>query len=156
VAEAPTSRQVISIEDIPHLAGTSFRGASIIVTEQERDLFEHVTWVDRAYPGPDPPEFPARIIEGFHTLALIDAMAVLVQPFDPATTYAYNYGLDRVRWVSPVTIGDQLEPWFECVEVTEKGTGWLVRRRVTVSVVAAERLAMVADWLVYVLPRTDV
>lgn len=147
---------VITLDEIPSLAGTSYVGASMTVTEQERDLFEHVTWVDRAYPQPDAPEFPARIVEGFHTLALLDAMATLVRPFDPATTYAYNYGLDRVRFVSPVRIGDRLESRFECTEVAVKNSGWLVRRRATVSVTGADQPALVADWLLYVLPRTDV
>lgn len=147
---------VITLDEVPSLAGTSYVGASMTVTEQERDLFEHVTWVDRAYPQPDAPEFPARIVEGFHTLALLDAMAALVRPFDPATTYAYNYGLDRVRFVSPVRIGDELESRFECTEVAVKNSGWLVRRRATVTVTGADQPALVADWLLYVLPRTDV
>jgi acyl dehydratase len=156
VSNASTHPSTILLAEIPHLAGTSHRGVLMTVSETERNSFENLTWVDRAYPLPDAPEFPARIVEGFHTLALVDAMAALARPFDPATTYAYNYGLDRVRWVSPVLIGDELESMFEYVEVTERKGGWLVRRRVTISVVGADEPSMIADWLVYVLPRSDV
>jgi acyl dehydratase len=155
VPSSPAERNTISLNEIPNLAGTSFAGPTMTVTERERETFEHVTMVDLAYPQPDAPEFPSRIVEGFHTLALLDAMATLVRPFDPATTYAYNYGLDRVRWVAPVMIGDELHSHFECTEVTERGEGWLIRKHVTVSVVGAEKPAMLADWLVYVRPRTD-
>lgn len=153
MVDGATVREVISLDEVPHLAGTSHAGATMTVTERERNLFENVTWVDRAYPDPDAPEFPSKIVEGFHTLALLDAMLVLVRPFDPATLYAYNYGLDRVRWISPVMIGDSLESRFDCVDVTEKNDGWLVRRLATVTVTGANRPAMVADWLTYVLPR---
>ena len=145
----------IRIDEIPHLVGTTHAGAPMIVTRDQRDQFEQLTLVDRAHPEPDPPEVPTDIVEGFHTLALLDAMSELARPFDPTTTYAYNYGLDRVRWVSPVRIGDELHSWFECTEVVPKGEGWLVRRQCTVSVADSETPAMVADWLAYVLPRAS-
>lgn len=146
-------REVIGVEQIATLAGLTYAGATVIVTEEDRDRFEHVTYVDRAYPDPDAPEFPADIVEGFHTLALLDAMSVLARPFDPATTYAFNYGLDRVRWVSPVMIGEELQSWFEVVDVTPKNDGWLVRRQCTLTVSGSDRPAVIADWLIYVLPR---
>ncbi|MHB1166190.1 MAG: MaoC/PaaZ C-terminal domain-containing protein [Candidatus Nanopelagicales bacterium] len=145
--------QAITIDQIPDLTGTSHDGAPMTVVREERDQFERLTLVDRAHPEPDPPEFPADIVEGFHTLALLDAMSELARPFDPATTYAYNYGLDRVRWVTPVRIGDRLHSRFECTSVDAKDGGWLVRWNCTVTVVGSQRPAMVAEWLVYVLPR---
>ncbi|MBL8930777.1 MAG: hypothetical protein JNL54_11680 [Kineosporiaceae bacterium] len=145
--------RAISIDQIRQLAGTSHTGAPMRVSRGERDQFERLTLVDVAHPEPQPAEFPADIVEGFHTLALLDAMSELARPFDPTTTYAYNYGLDRVRWVSPVRIGDELHSSFECTGVDAKGDGWLVRWRCTVTVTGADRPALVADWLVYVLPR---
>ncbi len=143
----------IPIEEIPHLKGRTHDGVPLIVTRDERDQFERLTLIDRAHPEPDPADFPTDIVEGFHTLALLDAMTTLAAPFDPATTYGYNYGLDRVRWVSPVRIGDELHSRFECTDVTAKGDGWLVRYSCTVTVAGAATPTMVADWLVYVLPR---
>lgn len=145
--------QAITLEEIPHLAGTSHSGATMTVTRAERDQFELLTHVTVAQPESMPPEFPANIVEGFHTLSLLAAMTELARPFDPATTYAYNYGLDRVRWVSPVTIDDELHSTFHCTSAEPKGDGWVVRWNCTVTVVGAERPAMVADWLVLVLPR---
>jgi acyl dehydratase len=83
-------------------------------------------------------------------------MATMKRPFDPDTTYAFNYGLDRVRFVSPVMIGDLVHSAFEVLEVVPKGIGWLVLRRGTLTVEGGDRPAVVADWWLYVLPRTDV
>ena len=145
--------QAITLEEIPHLAGTSHSGATMTVTRAERDQFELLTHVTVAQPESMPPEFPANIVEGFHTLSLLAAMTELARPFDPATTYAYNYGLDRVRWVTPVRIGDELRSVFECTAVEPKADGWVVHWHCTVTATGADRPAMVADWLVYVLPR---
>lgn len=145
--------RAIAIHEIPLLPGTSHEGAALTVTREQRDQFERLTLVDRAHPEPDPPEFPRDIVEGFHTLSLLDAMSELARPFDPVTTYAYNYGLDRVRWVSPVRIGDTLHSRFECTAVDPKGAGWVVHWRCTVSIEGSDRPVMIADWLVYVLPR---
>jgi acyl dehydratase len=145
----------VKLSEIPELAGSSFDGDPFVVSNEERELFEHVTWVDRAYPEPDAPEFPRDLVEGFHTLALLDAVATLVRPFDPRTTYGYNYGLDKVRFVSPIRIGDRVNSHFEVLRVQPKASGWLVLRRCTLTVEAATRPAMVADWWVLVLPRSD-
>lgn len=145
--------QTVTFEEVPYLVGTSYSGVPLTVSREERDQFEHVTLVNLAHPEQQPPEFPADVVEGFHVLALLDAMTELARPLDPVTTYAYNYGLDRVRWVSPVRIGDDLRSTFTCTAVEPKGEGWVVHWSCTVTVAGAPRPAMVAEWLVYVLPR---
>jgi carnitine-CoA ligase len=145
----------ITIDEIPRLLGTLHAGAPIRVSRDERDQFERLTLVTVAHPEPQPPDFPPDLVEGFHTLALLDAMTELARPLDPATTYAYNYGLERVRWVSPVRVGDELLSEFKCVAVEAKGDGWIVRWSCRVTVAGATRPAMVGDWLVYVLPRRN-
>ncbi len=152
VDASPMSRPIL-ITEIPTLKGTSFSGEPFVVTATERDEFERVTWIDRAYPEPDAPEFPPEIVEGFHSLALLDAVATLARPFDPMTTYGYNYGLDRVRFVSPIMIGDEVHSHFEVLDVIPKDTGWLVSRRCVLTVAGAEKPSLVADWWVYILPR---
>jgi acyl dehydratase len=142
----------ISFAAIPDLVGRTYEGEPFVVTRQERDAFEHITWIDRAYPEPDAPGFPEDIIEGFHSLALLDAVATLAEPFDPRTVTGYNYGLDRVRFTAPIHIGDRVLSRFKIAEVRPRGEGYLLLRHSELSVEGAGRPALVADWWVFLLP----
>lgn len=147
---------VVGLQGIPDLVGHVINGAPFTVSRQERDAFDEVTWVNRAYPEPDAPEFPADILEGFHTLSLLDSVATLAIRFDPATTYSFNYGLDRVRFVEPVPIDVAIHSTFEIREVRAKGPGWLILRHCEFRIDGHDGPALVADWWLYVLPRTDI
>lgn len=149
----PGSRNPIRFEDLPDLVGQSFEGAPLVVTTDERDTFERLTHIDDAYPQGDAPEFPEDIVEGFHTLSMIDAMLTLARPFDPDTTWGLNYGLDRVRFIEPVKPGVTLNSTFEVGEVKEKGEGRLVLFHCALTAEGAEGPALVADWWTYVVPR---
>lgn len=151
----PASRNPIRIEDLPGLAGRVFEGAPLMVSRDERDSFERITHIGDAYPQGDAPEFPEDIVEGFHTLSLLDAMITLAHPFDPETTWGLNYGLDRVRFIEPVRPGVVLRSRFEAKEVKEKGDGWLVLFHGEVTQDGAEDPALVAEWWLYVMPRSS-
>jgi acyl dehydratase len=149
-----TVRQPIPFEAIPTLAGTTYEGEPFTVTREERDAFEHVTWVTRAYPDPDPPGFPEDIVEGFHSLALLDAVSTMADPFKPESVVGYNYGLDRVRFTAPIHIGDRVLSRFEVKEVRRRGDGYVVLRHCELTVEGADRPALVADWWGLLLPRS--
>jgi carnitine-CoA ligase len=148
------STRALRYADIPSLVGHRYSGEPFTVTRAERDGFEQLTWVDRAYPDPDPPEFPEDIVEGFHSLALLDAVSTMAEPFEPGTTTGYNYGLDRVRFTAPININDRVHSSFEIKEVRERGQGFLILRHCELTVEGAERPALVADWWVHVLPTS--
>jgi hypothetical protein len=150
-----TVRQPIPFEAIPTLAGTTYEGEPFTVTREERDSFEHLTWVTRAYPDPDPPEFPEHIVEGFHSLALLDAVSTMADPFKPESVVGYNYGLDRVRFTAPIHIGDRVRSRFEIKAVRARGDGYLVLRHCELAVEGADRPALIADWWVLLLPVSD-
>lgn len=149
----PGSGDPIRIEDLPGLVGQTFDGAPLVISVDERDTFERITHITEAYPNGDAPEFPENIVEGFHTLSMIDAMANLVRPFDPETTWGLNYGVDRVRFIEPVKPGVTLRSRFEVREVKEKGEGWLVLYHCELTADGSDSPALVADWWVYVAPR---
>lgn len=150
-----TDQRIIGLHEMPALEGTVFDGAPIVVTRAERDVFDAVSHVSEAYSEPLPDDFPVDIVEGFHTLSLVDAMSTLVMKFDPDTTYNYNYGVDRVRFMSPVPVGKPLQSQIEVREVDAKGDGYKILRRVTVYVDDIDRPSMVADWWVLVLPQAN-
>ncbi|MEW2574004.1 MaoC/PaaZ C-terminal domain-containing protein [Streptomyces sp. NPDC047070] len=137
----------------PAVVGQVIIGEAFVVTREDVDRFESGTWVDRAYPEGDLPEFPETLVEGFHLLSLVDPVLQFALGDDRGAMWGLNYGLDKVRFVSPVHIGDRVVPTFETLAVEPKDGGFKVLRRCTFTVEGAERPAMVADWWGYQLPR---
>jgi acyl dehydratase len=134
--------------EFPDLVGRIYEGEPFVITREERDSFERVTWIDRAYPDPDPAGFPEDMVEGFHSLALLDAVSRLASPrVIQRPGIGYNYGLDRVRFTAPIRIGDRIRSRFEVTDVRPHGNGYVTRRRCELTVEGAGRPALVADWL---------
>ena len=91
--------------------------------------------------GPD-------LIDGFLLLALLTHFHFQVQPYgrEPGT-WGLNYGLDRVRFLSPVMVGQRLRCRVQLLDVREKRAGQiLVKTLDTLELENSEKPAMVADW----------
>lgn len=59
-----------------------------------------------------------------------------------------NYGLDRVRFVSPVRVGKRIRARFTLAEATEKKPGhYLLKHNVVVEIEGESRPALTAEWL---------
>ncbi len=87
--------------------------------------------------------FGGPIAHGLLTLSLFsklpgDGSFEIVGHGNPA-----NYGLDRVRFLSPVPAGAQLHARARVAEVEAKPTGTLLAREIEVGVVGSERPAMI-------------
>jgi acyl dehydratase len=149
-----SDRTPVPFDAIPGLLGRVYEGEPFTITFAERDDFERITWVDRAYPGPDSPDFPEDIVEGFHSLAMLDAISALALMIDHSTVTGYNYGLDRVRFTAPIRIGDRVRSQFEVTDVRPRGEGYLILRHCELTVEGAPRPALVADWWALVLPAS--
>jgi carnitine-CoA ligase len=139
--------------DLPQLAGQRFVGATFVIEASERRTFETVTWIDKAYVDPDPPEFPTDIIEGFHSLSLLDALQKTAFRASPTESYAFNYGLNRVRFPSQMFVGDRIVPTFVVKSVERRGPGFLVVTDCELRVEGAAKPGLVAEWVGLVLPR---
>ena len=146
--------QSVSFDEIPLLKGRTLVGEPFVISAEDQERFEAATWLDRAYVE-DPPEFPDNIVEGFFALSLADAVGVFNTPGGREAYWALNYGLDRVRFVSPLWLGQPIIPTFEYLDVKPKDEGYLVLRRVTFSHEGAERPGMVADWWGFLQRRDD-
>jgi acyl dehydratase len=118
--------------------------------EQHRiDLFADATgdhqWIhvdpDRAAAGP----FGAPIAHGYLTLSLVNSFLPELMRVDNSSM-GVNYGVDKVRFPSPVRVGSRLRAHAEVVAADPvAGDGVQATVRVTVEVDGSDRPACVVD-----------
>jgi len=120
------------------------------ITQQQVNLFADATddhqWIhvdpERAKDGP----FGAPIAHGFLTLSLISPFWGELFDVDGVTTKV-NYGLDKVRFTSPVKVGSKVRMKGEIAEVTEVKGGAQIKVNATIEIEGQERPAVVAEFL---------
>jgi len=93
--------------------------------------------------------FGTTIAHGYLTLSLLPTLleSVSLRPADAG--WGINYGLDRLRFISPVTVGSAVRATSTLVAVEDKGPGrTLMKSAVTVEIRGAGRPALAAESLV--------
>jgi hypothetical protein len=150
---APEIRALTAaLADLPALAGRSFLGDWLTVDASKLPLFDEASYVsENPYPL-DTGGYPEGMVEGFHLLALLDHLLNPLLRISGDGTIGWNYGLDRVRFVSPVSAGQKIRVRGTVGAVTPKGNGFLILCQCTVEVEGHARPAMVADWWTYWQP----
>lgn len=135
-------------DEVPSIAGREFTGGWFTVSPERNAAFDEVTYVlDNAHEL-DGGNFPEGLMEGFYVLALLDHLVnEVVHVADPRWS-GWNYGLDRVRFVSPLTVTDRFRVRGTVQEVTARKDGYLVSLYCAYEVEGRSRPAMVADWRV--------
>jgi acyl dehydratase len=120
------------------------------VTQEQVDRFAEATgdhqWIhvdpERAKDGP----FGGTIAHGFLTLSLIPR--VLPQLLDVrGFSMGVNYGMDKVRFPSPVPVGSKLRAGAVVEDVQEVGGGVQTTLTITFEVDGADKPACVARFL---------
>jgi acyl dehydratase len=93
------------------------------------------------------PLFGSTIAHGFLSLSLMAGMpAPQVAPDN--MTMAFNYGLDRVRFLTPVNVGSKVRTKAKLLSVDDKGDGqYLVKNEVTMEIEGQEKPAYIAESL---------
>jgi acyl dehydratase len=144
---------VVNLANLGELVGREVATSDWLVVTQDRiDAFADATgdhqWihVDSERARTDTP-FGATIAHGFLTLSLISAMmrdAVTVN--GPRMTL--NYGLNRVRFVSPVPSGSRVRARIALGRIEDLGDSIQATWSVTVDREGGDKPAMVAEWIV--------
>lgn len=141
------------LETLQGLVGSEIGVSGWMEITQERieafaDATDDHQWIhvdrERAAAGP----FGTTIAHGFLTLSLLVPLAGQVPLPVPEPRMGINYGLDKVRFISPVPSGGRVRARVAIGEVTEVPGGLQVKRVVTMEMEGAERPAMVAESLV--------
>jgi len=116
----------LTFADYPGAVGRALGPSPWTRIEQERiDAFAACTddrqWIhvdrDRAAAGP----FGGTIAHGYLTMSLMVPMLVAVGAFPEDGTTVINYGIDRLRFLSPVPSGTSVRLHATVAEVTPKG-----------------------------------
>lgn len=95
----------------------------------------------------------ADLVDGFLLLALLPHFHFRTPPFALAPgSYGFNYGVDRVRFLVPVMVGQRVRCRVRLLGAQERRPGeYLVKTEDTLELEGSEKPAMVAEWLVLVV-----
>ena len=141
----------IAYADVPGLTGTDLGFTDWVeITQQQVDTFADATgdhqWIhvdpERAKGGP----FGGPIAHGFLTLSLAVTFWTELLEVDGVTTKV-NYGLDRVRFISPVKVGARVRMNAVIAEVSEIPGGYQLTVDQTIEIDGAPKPAVVARGL---------
>jgi len=151
---------VIAIDDVRSLRDRIGEevavGDWLEVTQARIDQFAEATgdrqWihVDAARAASESP-FKTTIAHGFLTLSLVSALTRSALELR-GLRMAINYGLNRVRFVTPVPSGSRLRARLTPSAVEDAGGGVQVTWTVTIERDGAEKPACVAEWIVRYFP----
>jgi acyl dehydratase len=142
---------IVAYTDMAGLAGTDLGYTDWTeITQEQVDTFADATgdhqWIhtdpERAKDGP----FGGAIAHGFLTLSL--AVTFWTELLDVAgVSTKVNYGLDKVRFISPVNVGSRVRMTAVIAEVTEVAGGYQFAVDQTIEIEGGTKPAVVARGL---------
>ena len=146
--------KVINQSEIDSVIGTEVGVSDWVLIDQDRiNKFADAT-MDHQFIHVDPeqatPVFGSTIAHGFLSLSLVAGI-----PFDQeiglvleGTKMGLNYGLDKVRFLSPVPVDSEVRIRMKCIDISEKNPGqYLAKTEVTMEIKGIEKPAFVAETL---------
>ncbi|MEM6760701.1 MAG: MaoC family dehydratase [Pseudomonadota bacterium] len=142
-----------AVEALTQQIGTCFGPSRWIEVDQEMiSRFGAVTH-DTQFIHMDPDRaagtaLGGTVAHGFLTLSLASRMAYDCFDELPGQTMGVNYGMDRLRFVTPVRPGQRVRGRFVLSAVSPRGENAMLRTTaLTIEIDGAEKPALVADWL---------
>ena len=144
--------KIVKPSEIDSVLGTEVGVSDWVIIDQKRiDKFADAT-MDHQFIHVDPeqatPVFGSTIAHGFLSLSLVAGI-----PFEQeigmvleGTKMGLNYGLDKVRFLSPVPVNSEVRIRMKCIDVTEKNPGqFLAKTEVTMEIKGIEKPSFVAE-----------
>lgn len=145
--------QVVSKEKLMAMVGEDLGSSDWFTIDQDRiNSFADVTLdhqfihVDEELAGQTP--LGGTIAHGYLTLSLIPYFTAQLGVMPENLAMMFNYGLDRLRFITPVKSGSEVRAHGKLVDVTEKGPGQLlIKTEITIEINGEQKPAMVAETL---------
>lgn len=143
-----------TLKDLYDCVGSEIGVTDWIPVEQEAMLMFGAATRDPDWLHVDPERarrdgpYGGTIAFGFWTLAMLTYCSHEVGMWPRDVRYALNYGLDRVRWISPVPVGAHVRMRCRLLALDERADGTIrIRTLNTMEIKGCERPAMTAEWI---------
>lgn len=145
-------REFADIHEVIATQGEPLGHTDWFTVDQERislfaDATEDHQWIhidpEKAASGP----FGSTIAHGYLTLSLLAHFSQSFLKVRKRPSMSVNYGLDKVRFLQPVTVGSRVRDHLELSSAKETPKGHLLSFSHTVEIEGQERPALVAQTL---------
>jgi acyl dehydratase len=142
-------------DELVKAVGTELGASEWLAVEQDRvDLFADATgdhqWIhidpERAASGP----FGGTIAHGYLTLSLLPVLTQGIYAIE-GIRMAVNYGLNKVRFITPVKVGSRVRAVLTLDSVTEVAGGLQIVATAVVQIDGIDKPAAVAETLTRVI-----
>ena len=97
--------------------------------------------------------YRAPIAHGYLTLALVAPLQMEIGAVPTDAGAAFNYGLDKVRFLAPVKAGARVRLRVALMEVEPKGGGVVMKTSNTLEIEGSDKPALIAESLALITPR---
>ena len=146
--------KTVSADQIKNYVGQEVGVTDWIEIDQDRiNKFADATG-DHQYIHIDPERaaktpFGTTIAHGFLTLSLMSMLSAKNGAIRlENSVMGINYGLDKVRFISPVKVGSKIRARFELMSAEEKKPKhFLLKHNVTIEIEGEGKPALIAQWL---------
>ena len=149
-----SQRVIEGIEELKSLIGEEVGASDFVEVTQSRindfaDATEDHQWIhiDVERAKTDSP-FGSTIAHGFLTLSLLPHLAAQAFTVSGKFKMGINYGLNRLRFISPVKSGSRVRARFTLQAVEDVAGGAQITWAVTVESEGGAKPTLAAEWLV--------
>ena len=146
-------RQIAGLEELKTLVGQEIGTSDWFEIEQSRinafaDATDDHQWIhiDVERAQAETP-FGSTIAHGFLTLSMLPHLAAQAYKVQGDFKMGINYGLNRLRFISPVPAGSRIRAHFTLQSVEDIPGGTQLTVVATVEREGGEKPALVAEWL---------
>ena len=143
---------LVPAEKLVDYVGQEIGSSDWFEVDQDRiDMFADAT-LDHQFIHVDTekatPLFGSTIAHGFLSLSLVPHLTSQAVLAPENLKMVFNYGLDKVRFINPVNVGEKVRTHSKCVSVDDKGDGrYLMKTEVTMEIEGVDKPAYVAETL---------
>jgi acyl dehydratase len=148
-----------TLSDISRFVGQELGVSSWITVDQSRiDQFAECSgdrqWihVDVERAKRESP-YRAPIAHGYLTLSLVAPLQIEIGAVPTDAAAAFNYGLDKVRFLAPVKAGARVRLRVALINVERKGGGVVLKTSNTLEIEGSDKPALIAESLALITPR---